>query len=142
MKADLRSASFEEFLAFVFEKADHEADLLVDPALQIAHAEKLFRDAARAAAFPEAAREKGLLYLVSLSQPEFFGRQLWNHAVPLGARVSCAARHLSLPAPPPSTSGPGRGPFKAVARVRIPPGAFVAGLRPAPRRKSARLRLA
>ena len=28
-----------------------------------------------------------------------------------------------LAGPPPSTSGPGHGPFKAVARVRIPPGA-------------------
>src|SRR5438128_6543748 len=36
---------------------------------------------------------------------------------------------LSLPPPPPSTSGPGHGPFKAAARVRIPPGApsFLSG---------------
>ena len=89
MKLDLRAATFDEVLEVAFERADHEVDLVVDPALQIQAAERLFRDPALSARF--AAREKGFLYFVSLSQPEFFGRQLWNHAVPLGARVSCAA---------------------------------------------------
>src|ERR671935_1706694 len=37
----------------------------------------------------------------------------------LGAPPTLLTRAI-LAAPPPSTSGPGHGPFKAVARVRIP----------------------
>src|SRR6185312_16963156 len=38
-------------------------------------------------------------------------------------------RGLSCLRLPPSTSGPGHSPFKAVARVRIPPGAFPSNIR-------------
>ena len=97
---DLRGASFDAFLAHAFDRAGDawqvaeaqpSAELLVDPALQLAHAEKLLRAPAVLQRFSQAQREQGLWFLPGWFQPDFFSGQLWNHDLPGGARISCVA---------------------------------------------------
>ena len=97
---DLRGASFDAFLAHAFDRASdawHVAEaqpatqLLVDPALQLAHGEKLLRAPSVLGRFTPAQRQQGLRFLPGWFQPDFFSQQLWNHDLPSGARVSCVA---------------------------------------------------
>ena len=97
---DLRGASFDAFLAHAFDRASDawqvdEAQpataLLVDPALQLAHAEKLLRAPAVLQRFTPAQRQQGLWFLPGWFQPDFFSQQLWNHDLPQGKRISCVA---------------------------------------------------
>src|SRR5207237_8280247 len=80
----------------------------------------LDRRALRARGEPPQVDLVGVLGLPPLLR-EAQGLRLWRDR-PL-EDVHLRARVSSLSAPP-STSGPGRGPFKAVARVRIPLGAL------------------
>ena len=70
---------------------DEAQPLQVEAGLQLAHAERLFRGPAALSRFSRPQREQGLRFLPGWYQPDFFSGQLWNHAVPSGARVSCAA---------------------------------------------------
>lgn len=95
---DLRGAPFDRFLAYVFEHDGAEwqvkesaAALRVDPALQLAYAERLFRDPAAVAGYTAAQREQGFWFLPGWFQPDFFSGQIWNHDLPLGARISCVS---------------------------------------------------
>ena len=97
---DLRRASFEAFLAHAFDRAGDawhvdeaqpSTELLVDPALQLAHAEKLLRAPAVLQRFTPSQRQQGLWFLPGRFQPDFFSQQLWNHDLPSGARISCVA---------------------------------------------------
>ena len=91
MKRDLRGASFGAFLDYAFDPArDGDSSALeVDAATQLAHAERLFRDPATARRYPRSQQEVGFWFLPGETQPEFFSVQLWNHALPGGARISC-----------------------------------------------------
>lgn len=97
---DLRGASFDAFLAHAFDRggdawhvdeAQPATQLLVDPALQLAHAEKLLRAPAVLQRFTPSQRQQGLWFLPGWFQPDFFSQQLWNHDLPAGARISCAS---------------------------------------------------
>ena len=97
---DLRGASFDAFLAHAFDRngdawhvdeAQPATTLLVDPALQLAHAERLLRAPSVLQRFTEAQRQQGLCFLPGWFQPDFFSQQLWNHDLPSGARISCVA---------------------------------------------------
>ena len=84
---DLRAASFDQFLDHAFGAKPEVA--LIDPAIQLAHAERLFRDPSAVAGFSPARREQGFWFLPASA--EFFSDQLWNHQLAAGARISCAS---------------------------------------------------
>lgn len=87
---DLRGIDFDRFLAHAFERQDHDDDgLQVDPAPQLGFAERLFRDPACLSRFTREQRVRGLWMLPGWSQPELFSGQLWNHDLPIAARISC-----------------------------------------------------
>ncbi|MCA1829797.1 MAG: hypothetical protein ABR567_02330 [Myxococcales bacterium] len=97
-RIDLRGATFDRFVAHAFDHDDpawHVVGPLpvldVDPRLQLEHAERLFRNPSAVASFSPAQREQGFWFLPGSSQPEFFSGQLWNHDLPIGARISCAS---------------------------------------------------
>lgn len=91
VKRDLRTIGFRAFLDYAFDPArdGDAAPIAVDPAAQLAHAERLFRDPGVAVSFPRARQEIAFWFLPGETQPEFFSAQLWNHALPTGARISC-----------------------------------------------------
>lgn len=91
MKRDLRGIGFEEFLEYAFDPArdGDSAAVEVDAAAQLAHAERLFREPEAARRFPRPRQEVGFWFLPGETQPAFLSAQLWNHALPSGARISC-----------------------------------------------------
>jgi hypothetical protein len=104
MQIDLRDASFDAFLTAVFDHPpptegedlnawywNSDPDFLVDPARQVAHLTRLFREAgALANRFSTAQIEQGF-WLIGSSASEPFIEHLWNAAVPWPERAACVA---------------------------------------------------
>ena len=95
---DLRGVSFDQFLAHAFDRSGPEWQvkesedttlLEVDAALQIQHAERLFRDPSCVARFSRDQRVQGFWFLPNWFQPDFFSWQIWNHDLPISPRISC-----------------------------------------------------
>jgi hypothetical protein len=76
--------TFDQFLASVFD--GNEA-----PQVELAHAERLFRDPSAAQRFPREKRVEGFRFLAGAVAP-----QLWHHGLPSGARISCVSSMVVL----------------------------------------------
>lgn len=105
---DLRTARYDQFVAAVF---DHPADggaeakpwyrltrveLVVDPARQVEHMTRAFREArALAGRYSPAQLEAGLWFMGCAAQDDFV-EHLWNAGLPWEAREACIAAMESL----------------------------------------------
>ena len=104
---DLREASIDEIIAFVFDHPTFLAnpskewywrkdyDLCVDPARQIGHLRDIFRNSGLLRRrFSEAQIEAGFWFMIGPGGQEYFRDHLWNSSVPWSLRKDCI---LSIP---------------------------------------------
>jgi hypothetical protein len=102
MIVDLRGASFDEFVECVFDHpavddrhswfydADAACGIAWDAPLQIEHLTRLFDDPAQAVGHLDPAQIELGFWFIASAEPEGFIEQLWNPAVPLSDRTTCA----------------------------------------------------